>query len=183
MNKDKYIKDVLKNISADKKTLNRISEDLIQRIEMAEENDPFFDVVTEVGHPSEVAKEFMENLDLVEKYPVTIGFSYSLKMYEYKSKSTIFGLPLIHINTGGRYQNRVAKGVIAIGDISLGVVSVGGISVGLISAGGISLGVIALGGIAAGGLAIGGIAAGGIAIGAIALGIGKAIGAITLLLK
>ncbi len=186
MNRDKYISDVLKNIDADKKTLNRIKEDLLERIEMAEENDPFFDVVSEIGHPIDVAKEFNENLDLPRGIYVQTGFSSFVKPKEYISKKKIFGLPLVHINIGGRYQNKVAKGIIAIGDIAIGVVSlggiaaggvaVGGLSAGLLSLGGLALGGAALGGIAVGGVALGGIAIGGIAIGGIAIGVAKAIG-------
>ena len=183
MNKEKYMADVLKNISADKKTLKRIKEDLIQRIEIAEENDPFFDLVQEIGHPIEVAKEFNENLELPEHYPVTIGLSYSLKIYEYKSKTSILGLPFIHINMGGRYQNRTAKGIIAIGDIAIGAVSVGGVAIGAISLGGVGIGLVSLAGVAIGGIALGGVAIGGIAIGAVAIGLSKVFGAVTFLLK
>ena len=45
--------------------------------------------------------------------------------YEYKSKHTLFGLPLVHINCG--YGLRRAKGVIAIGNIATGIVALGGI--------------------------------------------------------
>jgi hypothetical protein len=35
----------------------------------------------EIGDPLEVAKEFNENLKIPDRYPVTIGMSYSLKMH------------------------------------------------------------------------------------------------------
>lgn len=41
--------------------------------------------------------------------------------YEYKSKHTLLGLPLVHINCG--YGLRRAKGVIAIGNIATGIVA------------------------------------------------------------
>src|SRR5207244_5786630 len=49
--------------------------------------------------------------------------------YEYRSKATLFGLPLVHIAYGmdpetGR--RRVAKGIIAIGDLAIGVIALGG---------------------------------------------------------
>ncbi len=193
MNKEKYIKDVLKNISADSKTIKRIKEDLNERIERAEENDPFFDVIIELGHPHDVAKEFNENLELDPTFPVSIGLNYSMSPYEYKSKRTLFGLPLVHINMGGRYRTKRAKGIVAIGDVATGLVAVGGIAVGLISSGGIAIGALALGGVGIGALAIGGVAVGGIAIGAVAigasafgavaLGLMKAFGAVTTLFK
>lgn len=94
--------------------------------------------------------------------------------YEYKSKVTWFGVPLIHINLGrGLY---VAKGVIAIGNIavgaiSLGLIALGGISLGVLAAGLISLGALALALLLAmGGLAAGFVAAGGAAVGVLAFG-------------
>ena len=104
--------------------------------------------------------------------------------YEYRSKTTLFGLPLIHIANGidprtGR--KRVAKGIIAIGDTAVGMVAFGGVAFGGIAIGGAAIGLITLGGLsvgllfALGGGAIGGIAIGGGAIGVVAYG-GGAIG-------
>ena len=83
--------------------------------------------------------------------------------YEYRSQAEICGWPLVHIARGidpetGRM--RVARGVIALGDIAVGAISLGGISAGIFSIGGVSIGSYALGGIALGGTAIGGIAVG-----------------------
>jgi hypothetical protein len=97
--------------------------------------------------------------------------------YEYRSQKKLFGLPLVHIVLGltldpvtGRL--RVAKGIIAIGNIAVGAVALGGIAFGLIGVGGMALGLAAaLGGMAVGGLlAIGGMAVGFIAIGGAAFG-------------
>lgn len=89
--------------------------------------------------------------------------------YEYKSKRTLFGLPLIHVNFGSR--NCWARGIIAIGNIATGFVALGGITAGLFTLGGISLGLLlALGAISIGVTAIGGIAVGLLAWGGIALG-------------
>ena len=82
--------------------------------------------------------------------------------YEYKSRRTLFGLPLVHIHFGGRRVCR-AKGIIAIGDIATGLFAIGGIAAGLISLGGLSAGLLALGG-----LAIGMFAAGGMGLGLLA---------------
>jgi hypothetical protein len=96
--------------------------------------------------------------------------------FEYRSKTRLFGLPLVHIVSGRNIDPvtgrlRVAKGIIAIGGISFGVVSVGGFSVGLFSLGGCAIGGIALGGMAIGlGAALGGLAIGTIAIGGCAIG-------------
>jgi tRNA A-37 threonylcarbamoyl transferase component Bud32 len=105
---------------------------------------------------------------------------------EYKSKATLWGLPLVHIASGwdpvtGKW--RMAKGIIAIGDRAVGVVAIagayavgvvaigGGFGFGLLSiAGGLALGLLALGGTAAGGMALGGAAVGVVAVGGAAVG-------------
>ncbi len=177
MKKSKYIKDVLRSIDASGKIKKRIEEDLTLRIDELEENDPFFNVIEELGEPDEVAKEFMENLNIQEKHFVEIGFSTNTKPFEYKSKKSLFGLPLVHINTGGRYTNKVAKGIIAIGDVAYGVVSIGGVSLGLVALGGIGIGAVGLGGIGIGLLGLGGVAVGLEAYGGVAFGLIEAFGA------
>ena len=96
--------------------------------------------------------------------------------YEYKSKRSVRGLPLVHVNLGrGVYQ---AKGVIAIGNIAVGLISFGLISVGMISLGLVAVGLLfAFGNIALGGLALGGIAVGAVALGGLSIGVISAGGA------
>lgn len=99
--------------------------------------------------------------------------------YEYKSKRTLFGLPLVHIHLGWGFCH--AKGILAIGNVATGLFAFGGVALGLFALGGVSLGLLALGGLAlallaaVGGLAIGAIAVGGLAVGLLALG-GLAVG-------
>lgn len=89
--------------------------------------------------------------------------------YEYKSKRTLFGLPLVHVSLGR--NSRWAKGIIAIGEKAIGVVSLGGIAVGIFSLGGVSLGLLlALGVVSLGAMSIGGIAIGLLALGGVAMG-------------
>ena len=89
--------------------------------------------------------------------------------YEYKSKRTLFGLPLVHINCGPGIH--WARGIIAIGDIATGLVAMGGISVGLIGLGALSLGLLlALGALTAGIISIGGVALGLFTLGGVAVG-------------
>ena len=95
--------------------------------------------------------------------------------YEYRSKCTLLGLPLVHIHLG--YGLRRAKGIIAVGNVATGAVAVGGLSAGLVSVGGLSLGGLALGGLAAGVCAFGGLALGVLlAVGGVALSLGLALG-------
>jgi RNA polymerase sigma factor (sigma-70 family) len=101
---------------------------------------------------------------------------------EYRSRATLFGLPLIHIrSTPPREGAGPALGWIAIGDRAVGIlfamgalaagaVSVGSVSVGIVAVGGVSVGVVSLGGVAFGILVLGSLAAGVVAIGAFAIG-------------
>jgi len=89
--------------------------------------------------------------------------------YEYKSKRTWFGLPLIHVANGfdpeaGRARH--ARGIVAIGGVATGWLAIGGRA----------YGGIAIGGIAVGGLTIGGISAGVISIGGLSLALALALG-------
>lgn len=116
--------------------------------------------------------------------------------FEYKSKRTWHGMPLVHINLKGTAKGVVAiglaaKGIIAIGlaaigVISLGIVSLGvlafagfaalgvvanaGLSAGILSLGGVSIGVFSLGGVSTGWFSFGGVSAGKYAIGGAAVG-------------
>src|SRR5262245_60936494 len=95
--------------------------------------------------------------------------------YEYESGTRIAGWPLLHICAGIdplTLRPRVARGIIAIGDLAVGVLAIGGFACGLVTIGGVSLGMLlAIGGAAVGlGLSIGGLAVGTIAIGGVAAG-------------
>lgn len=182
MNKKTYIDEVLKELSIPKEMKERVMEDLKQRIDQGFEEDPFFNIVDELGQPKEFANDLTDNYYqeyAQEGKPSMVSSAIKSGPYEYKSKRTLFGLPLIHIHTGGQYSVKHAKGILAIGDFATGVVSLGGISLGLISFGGISLGAIAIGGVAIGGLAIGGLALGLYAIGGAALAVIEAFGGFT----
>jgi hypothetical protein len=101
----------------------------------------------------------------------------------YRSKATLFGLPVIDVALGpknGEMRGK-AKGIIAIGDIATGGVAIGGRAVGVVAIGGLAVGVCGIGGLgvgllaAIGGGAIGTMAAGGGAAGILANG-GGAVG-------
>jgi hypothetical protein len=105
--------------------------------------------------------------------------------FDYKSSITVGGWPLVHVCAGvdpDTMRPRIAKGVIAIGNISIGVVAIGGLACGLITVGGASLGLLlAVGGAAFGaGLSIGGLAVGSIAIGGAAIGFQYAVGGVAI---
>lgn len=100
-----------------------------------------------LGDAKTVAQDFAENLS-VEFNP------YAKQEFEYISELSIFGLPMIHINTS---PYGTAKGIIAIGSKAIGIVSLGGFAVGVIAIGGVGAGLFTFGGIAIGLLfAIGG---------------------------
>ena len=108
-------------------------------------------------------------------------------VFEYRSRATCFGLPLLHIRQAPPEVDAPpargivavgdrAVGVIAMGELSMGLVSVGVVSIGVVSIGGASLGLLSLGGVALGPLAFGGGAIGLIASGGLALGWHAAVG-------
>ncbi len=103
--------------------------------------------------------------------------------FEYCSKLTFLGLPLLNVRLGDRFDalRGPVKGWIAVGNCAVGglfafggvvaaPIGIGGIALGLFSMGGIAVGAAVLGGLAAGGYAMGGVAAGWEAMGGIALG-------------
>jgi transcriptional regulator with XRE-family HTH domain len=127
--------------------------------------------------------DFDKLLPLSELYDVTLdelaGNNKNIKRdddyihlknhYEYKSKKSIFGLPIVHINIGrGLYK---AKGLIAIGNISVGLISIGMLSLGLLSFGVLAFGLVLIGALALGVISCGAIAVGVFAIGGCAIGI------------
>lgn len=100
--------------------------------------------------------------------------------YEYKSKRTFRGIPLIHVNIGhGLYRAKgilaigcVARGIVSMGAISAGIISFGAISAGIVSSGALSLGLLlSIGAISVGTISVGGLSIGIFAIGGCAIGI------------
>ncbi|MDF2520134.1 MAG: transcriptional regulator, family protein [Clostridia bacterium] len=183
-----YVAAVLENIAADEGMKKRIEKDLIAHINEACAQGDEADILDRMGAPEEVAREFMDNIyenkeDVIEKLVQERALNDRLMrgLYEYKSKAALFGLPLLHIKVSNRYYGGrmgVAKGIIAIGNISMGVLSLGGIALGGICFGGVSLGLVSLAGISLGLLlALGGVAVGSFAVGGLAVGFGAIGGA------
>lgn len=158
MNKEfeNYVNKVLSYIGVRGRKAEQIREDiyasLVEKRSATGENDPY----VLMGNPQDVADEFRENLGIEDKY--CRYNCWGASNFEYISKRTVFGIPLVHVN--GRSFG-VAKGIIAIGTISVGVISIGAISAGLISVGALAFGLLmAFGGGAASGI----LSAGGFAV-------------------
>lgn len=179
---DVYVTEVLRHIMASEQDKRRIRDDLTASLHDRSYGRSVDEVIRSLGSPADMAKEFMVNF-----YGDAEGSRLiESPCYEYRSKTMLFGLPLVHIKSrafrGGRTSKLgVARGIIAIGDISVGWLSIGSIAFGGVCLGGVSAGLISLGGLsigallALGGVAIGGVAVGGLAVGLFALG-GAAIG-------
>ena len=124
---------------------------------------PDMDNLTALADYFQVSLDYLvtgrEPLPSAAEQPTIVNNYYQRAVYEYRSRRTLFGLPLVHINYGVGFHR--AKGIIAIGNIATGLIAIGGLSVGLLSLGGVSLGLL----LSLGGLAIGGAAAGGVAVG------------------
>lgn len=83
--------------------------------------------------------------------------------WEFRSKTALFGLPLVHIRIGDRFAilRKPVKAWIAVGHTAMGgLFAFGTATIAPISIGGFSFGLLSLGGLAVGGVALGGIAAG-----------------------
>jgi RNA polymerase sigma factor (sigma-70 family) len=88
--------------------------------------------------------------------------------FEYRSKTSLLGLPLVHVKFGNAMgqHHPPAFGWIAIGDTAFGVLfAAGGVAVGGIALGGLAVGVLSLAGAAFGAFALGGWAMGFMAAG------------------
>lgn len=114
-------------------------------------------------------------------------------LMEFRSRGSLFGLPLVHVRLGGfetRRQPAVRAwiavgdsaqgGLFAFGAVAIAPVALGGLSLGIISVGGMAVGAWALGGIALGGGAMGGVAFGWLSTGGVALGLRAATGGIAI---
>jgi len=91
--------------------------------------------------------------------------------WEYRSRATLFGLPLVHIRAGDRFAilRPPVKAWIAVGHSAFG---------GLFAMGGLAIAPIAVGGLSIGLLSFGGLAIGGVCLGAMAVGIWPVFGAL-----
>ena len=127
-------------------------------------------------HASDLKTQLESICGMLDKLPPNLRTAFG---YEYRSKATLFGLPLVHVAAGidvATGKRRIAKGIIAIGDIAHGIVAFGGLAVGVIAFGGAAVGVIASGGFGLGIISLAGIAialglgVGGFAIAPIAMG-------------
>jgi len=95
--------------------------------------------------------------------------------YEWRSKTELFGWPLVHVAIGRDAttgKRRVARGIIAIGQFGFGLITVAQFGVGfLLGFGQFVCGILAMGQVAVGLLfALGQFASGIVAVGQVALG-------------
>lgn len=93
------------------------------------------------------------------------------RVWEWESRTKVFGLPLVSVCFCSHRSHKKAKGIIAIGNIAVGVVSLGMLSVGAVSLGVMSVGILAVGALAFGAAALGPAAIGLLAFGPAAVGL------------
>ncbi len=126
-----------------------------------------------------------------QQHPELFGDE-SSPAWGYRSRATLFGLPLVHWRSFSRVRRpgekiQPAIGWIACGEraygilyasggVAVGGIATGAVSIGLLSFGGISIGLLAFGGFSIGAIALGGGAIGWIATGGLALGWHAALG-------
>lgn len=134
----------------------------------------------EPKHRYQQASELRYQVATIAGVATSLSPEVSRKLsFEYRSRTTLFGWPLLHVATGidpttGR--KRSAKGIIAVGTAPRGVIAFGDVAVGVIACGIfgyglISVSVVAVGVIACGSVAVGlFVGMGGVAFAPIALG-------------
>lgn len=132
-------------------------------------------------------KESVQKEDNQEVQAQTEAINLKNVYFERKSKITVGGLPLWHVNIGfGRTATGIfafglcAKGIVSVGIFSLGIVSFGlfalgilafgSLALGLFASGAISVGIISLGAVSVGILSVGACSIGQISVGALAIG-------------
>lgn len=172
-----YIDKIIESIGIHGKKEKLIREDLyaslMEKAEATGEGDPYI----LLGDIEEVAEEFRENLEVKNSRRYRSRYINVGRFdYEFVSKTKIFGIPLVHVNTK---PFGIAKGIFSFGTLSIGVFSFGCISMGIISFGAAALGILAaLGGISLSGLlSMGGIAVSGFfSSGGLALAYGCSMG-------
>lgn len=126
----------------------------------------------DIKQAKELSKIFNVSLDQLVNNAEYIHNDNSSRGYEYISKTKIRGLPLVHINVGLGREIRTAKGIVALGGVSLGLFTLGAVSIGLISLGAFALGLLlSIAGLSIGSIAIGGIAIGLFSIGGVSIGL------------
>jgi len=131
------------------------------------------------------ASELRTRLEAVAGVATKLSPEVSRKLsFEYRSQTTLFGWPLVHVATGvdsATGRKRRARGIIAVGSAPRGVIAFGDVAVGVIACGifcygPVAIGVVAVGLVAVGSVALGlGWALGGVAMAPVAIG-GAALG-------
>jgi RNA polymerase sigma factor (sigma-70 family) len=102
-------------------------------------------------------------------------------LFEYRSKHSVLGWPLVHIQIRGGLERGPVKAWFAVGDSAIGLIfalggfavapiSIGGFAAGLLTMGGFAIGLASMGGFSMGLWAIGGMAVGWKAFGGCAVG-------------
>lgn len=194
MKAKQYIREIIQRSCLPAGDRKRLRIDLNNEINTAlERGETIEQIIKRMGDPDNIAAELYENYADSSDRPFR----------EYKSKRTLFGLPLVHIirsyygvsipntraggiraiNIGGRYNN--VQGIYGYmpGRYGLptarGVFAYGPKAKGIIAVGNISSGFISIGNISAGILSIGNISAGIFSIGNFALALLIALGNMT----
>lgn len=146
-----YINKIVDLIGVNGKKKKQISEDLYAALEEKQQETGESNPYILMGDAEEVAKEFRENLEVNNESSMNRFYDKYRYGFEYVSKTKVFGVPLVHINTK---PLGIAKGIFSLGTVAIGVFSFGAAAIGIFSFGAIGLGIIlAVGGAAVSALA------------------------------
>ena len=172
MKQKQYVREIIQRSCLPRAERKRLKNDLNNDINTAlERGESMERIIKRMGDPDDVAAGLYENFADITVRPFR----------EYKSKRTLFGLPLLNIiqpsyasavpnlriasarivNAGGRYSTLglpTARGIFAFGPKAKGFFAFGNLSVGFISIGNLSTGIISIGNLSVGLFSIGNIA-------------------------
>jgi predicted Ser/Thr protein kinase len=120
------------------------------------------DVDRRYQHVSEVKSDVEDVSGVIGSLPAGVREMVGRMIgYDYRSKTTLFGWPLLHIAHGAdpaTGKRRVARGIIALGERAYGVIACGGLAAGGVAIGGLGFGIFSFSGLSFGVLAMGGFA-------------------------
>lgn len=141
--------DIGKNISKLRKRQNLSQEQLAEKIGVTRQtisNWELGESSPDIRQAKKLSKTFDISLDQLVTDAQKVYVDSSSRGYEYISKIKISGLPLVHINIGLGREIRIAKGIIAVGNVAKGIVALGGVALAkYVASGDYAYGYIAIG--------------------------------------
>lgn len=164
MTKKHYIREIADRTCLPPRYRKKIISDLTEEFDqLLSSGLSEAEVIQRMGNSDDIAEGIYENYAEIEEL--------SRPFLEYKSKTELFGMPLVHIvkakryNRINRYNNKfnmlpTARGVIAIGQKARGIVAIGNLCCGVVAIGNLCAGIFTFANIGAGLFSLGNLCIG-----------------------